>query len=133
MGLDNGIVAIGLTRDNIPSFVQLPFSKDQTPDEIDITYWRKCWGLRGDILDVLHASYQEDTCHISVDTEDIPAIVREMQKYCSKEYWDENANSIWEFDEIIDFGLIQQMINLKWLHSYMLEHPEVKCYFYDSY
>jgi len=133
MGLDNGIVATGLTRDDIPCFVKLPFDKDYPPNEIDITYWRKWWGLRGDILDVLHAPYQEDTCHIPVDAEDIPAIIRKMEKYCSKEYWDENADSIWEFEEVIGFSLLQQMLNLKWLHAYMLEHPEVKCYFYDSY
>jgi hypothetical protein len=57
MGLDNGIVAIGLTRNDIPNFVKLPFTEDYPPNEIDITYWRKWWGLRGDILDVLHAPY----------------------------------------------------------------------------
>ena len=99
---------------------------------IDICYYRKCWGIRHDILSILHVTEDNDS-HTNVDAEDIPTITKALEKYCSKEYWNANADSIWEFEEVFEFTLIQQIINLKWLYSYMLEHPEVTCYFYDSW
>ena len=67
-----------------------------------------------------------------IEREDIPAIVRELYKFLDKSYYEENADSIWEFDEIID-NLFQQIINLKWLEGYMEDHPDVEVEFYDSY
>lgn len=130
MGLDNGILVTGIKKSDIPSFVKLPLPLDSWEQEIEIAYWRKCWGIRSAILDTLHGSSQGYT---QIDVEDIPAIIKHLLPFCSKEYWDANADSIWEFEEAIDFTLIQQIINLKWLYSYMLEHPEVKCRFYDSF
>ena len=79
MGLDNGICATSLTRDNIPKFVELPFNKDYIDWAIDITYWRKCWGLRGDNLAVLHDPYNGNDSHTPVDIEVIPGIVSVIQ------------------------------------------------------
>ena len=129
MGLDNGIVVKNVNKKDVPNFVILP-PDYRTDNEFEIVYWRKCWGIRNIILDTLHG-YDSD--YTSIDAEDIPAIIRQLYKFCSKEYWDENAESIWEFEEAIDTMVIQAIINLKWLYSYMLEHPEVTCYFYDSY
>jgi len=126
VGLDNGIVANHVALKDIPAFVVLR-DKDEP---ITVAYWRKCWGIRRDILWLLSGNDQDH--NTPVEAEDIPAIVRILEKFLSKEYWDENAESIWEFDEYVD-NLIQQIINLKWLYSYMQEHPEVECYFYDSY
>ena len=133
MGLDNGFCINHIDRKEIPSFVKLPFENMVNYDGgIDICYWRKCWGIRNDILSWLHVTEKNDS-HTNVDAEDIPGIIEILENYCSKEYWDDNADSIWDFSEAIDFMLIQQIINLKWLYNYMLEHPEVTCYFYDSY
>ena len=133
MGLDNGFIARGIKQEDIPSFVILPFpNQNRDNNEIEIAYWRKCWGLRNEILGVLHSRF-EDKYIIDVDAEDFPAIFKIMIPFFSKEYWEENAESIWEFEEAFEFSLLQQFINLKWLYSYMVEHPEVKCYFYDSY
>lgn len=133
MGLDNGFCINHIDRKEIPSFVKLPFENTVNHDgSIDICYYRKCWGIRNDILSILHVTENNDS-HTNVDAEDIPAIIKALEKYCSKEYWDANADSIWEFEEVFEFTLIQQIINLKWLYSYMLEHSEVTCYFYDSW
>lgn len=133
MGLDNGFIVRGIKKKDIPSFVKLPFPEQNRDNgEIEIAYWRKCWGLRNKILGILHSRFQ-DKYIIDVDVEDFPAIFKIMIPFFSKEYWDENGESIWEFEEAFEFSLLQQFINLKWLYSYMVEHPEVKCYFYDSY
>lgn len=128
MGLDNGFRISGLKREQIPSFVAENIVYED--GEIELVYWRKCWGLREAVLSTLHA--KKDEYEVPVDAEDIPAIVRAITPFFSKEYWDEEGESIWTFEEKFPH-LIQDVINLKWLESYMKDHPEVKCYFYDSY
>jgi hypothetical protein len=61
MGLDNGIVVKNLDRNNIPNFIKLPFGWDLEKDHIEIAYWRKCWGIRNDILDILHGSFKGES------------------------------------------------------------------------
>ena len=132
MGLDNGFVVRGIPKNKIPCYVRLPFDDEDEDGSITIAYWRKCWGIREAILKVLHPKKDEYT--INVDAEDLPAIIRSLMKFCSKEYWEENGDSIWEFEEIFEFSLLQQIINLKWLYFYMNEATEeVTCYFYDSF
>ena len=136
MGLDNGICVSGLKRTDIPNFVKLPETIDYDDGEvgeIDIAYWRKCWGIRNAILSTLHARIDGNNGSTDVDAEDIPAIIRDLMSFCSKEAWESKGNSIWEFEEAFENSLIQPILNLKWLHSYMLSHPKVKCRFYDSY
>ena len=131
MGLDNGFRATGIMRKDIPDFVELPSKWDLEDGSIEFAYYRKDWGLRDAILTVLHAS--RDGGSYRVDAEDFPAIFRAMTPFFSKEYWENNGDSIWEHDEVFEYTLLQQIINLKWLHSYMVAHPEVECYFYDSF
>lgn len=103
MGLDNGIIVKNISLKNVPkNLVQLPLIIEDS-DEIEIVYFRKCWGIRDAILDTIHGFAQDRS---PVDIEDIPAIIRALEKFCSKEYWDENANSIWTFEEVLDFTLI---------------------------
>lgn len=129
MGLDNGIRIRNMPKDyKIPSFVGHRSCYDDTG--IEIAYWRKCWGIRNDIMAKLHAS--DEDCEIHLDIEDIPAIERILIKYLSKEYWDDNADSIWEFEEQVE-NTISVLVNLYWLESFMKEHPEVEVYFYDSF
>lgn len=131
MGLDNGFYVHGLKRKDIPCFVELPFAFDHKDGSIEIAYFRKCWGLRNMICDVLHMP--SDCYEMHVDPEDLAAILRKMVPFFKKDYWEDEGDSIWTFDEAFEFTLLQQAINLKWLYSYMLEHPEVTCIFYDSY
>lgn len=131
MGLDNGFIAKGIKREDIPNFVRPPFDDYGDEDRgIELAYWRKCWGLRGAILDTLHG---KDGGYTVVDAEDFPALIQAIKPFFSKEYWDECGDSIWDFYEYFEIGLLQQIINLMWLGDYMKTHPEVTCYFYDSY
>jgi hypothetical protein len=113
-----------------PWYVELPFKRDYD-GEISVCYWRKCWGIRSMILGVLH-SRDKDEYEYPIEEDDIPAIIRGLEQFLDKEYWDENASSIWEYEEYKPH-LISQVKNLLWLREYLVEHPGVKCYFYDSY
>ena len=99
-------------------------------NEVELIYWRKCWGLRDAVLQVLHAG--DEGGSYQVDAEDIPAILRSIFPFMSKEFWEANGDSIWTFEEKIE-SLTQDALNLHWLYAYMKGHPEVECYFCDSY
>ena len=127
MGLDNGIVVKNIKRKDIPSFV-VPYYFDK--EYTDLVYYRKCYNIRNEFLNVLHGEVQGRT---PIEAEDIPALLKKLYYYCSKEHWEEDDyGSMWAFEDIIDHH-IQNIINLKWLYSYMIEHPEVEAFFYDSY
>ena len=128
MGLDNGFICKNIKRDEIPSYVRLPW--DCRDEDIEIAYFRKCWGIRGEIIRLLHV--KDNEYKISVEKEDIIPIVKILMKYLDREYYDENADSIWEYDEYKE-NIQHSIINLMWLRVYMETHPDVTCYFYDSY
>ena len=128
MGLDNGFICKNIKRDEIPSYVRLPW--DCRDEDIEIAYFRKCWGIRGEIIRLLHV--KDDEYKIPVEKEDIIPIVKILMKYLNREYYDENADSIWEYDEYKE-NIQHSIINLMWLRVYMETHPDVTCYFYDSY
>ena len=79
----------------------------------------------------LHCKDDNDS-ETTVDTEDIIPIVKILMKYLDKEYYDDNADSIWEYEEAYEH-IQQSIINLMWLKMYMESHTEVECYFYDSW
>ena len=128
MGLDNGFICKNIKRDEIPSYVRLPW--DCRDEDVEIAYFRKCWGIRGEILRLLHV--KDDEYEISVEAEDIIPIVKILMKYLDREYYDEHADSIWQYDEYKE-NIQHSIINLMWLRVYMEAHPDVTCYFYDSY
>lgn len=133
MGLDNSFVVKNVHRANVPYWVKLPFDFNMDDGSWELCYFRKCWGIRGEILAKLHCMKDNDS-ETPVEAEDILPIVKILMKYLNEKYYDENADSIWEFEEAR--GNIQQsIINLLWLKMYMEEHKSdnVECYFYDSY
>lgn len=129
MGLDNGFIVKDTDLTEIvPEFVHLPwdFAKNE------IAYFRKYWGMRTEIiLDVLHVRDDEASGY-PVELDDMPAIFRIMQKYMNPTYWEENADSVWEWEDAFPH-LVEQYINLKWLYDYWRQHPELEVSFYDSY
>lgn len=133
MGLDNGIRMRNVTKEQvmeIPDFIicEKYLDKETNTYDIELAYWRKCWGIRNAIINKLHMG---GNYYYPIDREDIPAIIRILYPFLSKEYWDEESDSIWEFDEQID-TMIQIIINLKWLYSFM-ENNNIKVEFYDSF
>lgn len=128
MGLDNGIIL----RDVNPKelVVNKLINLDNLEDtSVEICYWRKCWGIRNAIVEKLHFNDGEES---KLDVEDIPVIIKILFDFYGQTEWEEDADSIWEWDEFKD-TLRQQIFNLMWLYDYMLEHSDAKVIFYDSY
>lgn len=137
MGLDNGIFITNIKKEEIPPFVEYEESTWHTGYEesdikycIDIAYWRKCWGIRNEIVRRLHIGDNET---YKLDSEDITVIIRILKKFMSKESWDDNeASTIWEFEQQFD-NMLSILVNLKWLESYKKSNPMIECWFYDSF
>lgn len=125
MGLDNGLVARNIKKEEVPSWIDPYVFSD---GDLEFGYWRKCWGLRNEILDFLHS----DKYSTNVDREDLPGIIKIIKKYLHEDYWLRNADSIWEYDEYLDHN-IETIMNLLWLYKYWESHPNIELYFYDSY
>lgn len=128
MGLDNGIIL----RDVNPK--ELIVNKLVTLDNlgdtsVEICYWRKCWGIRNAIVKKLHFNDGEES---KLDIEDIPVIIRILFDFYGQVEWEDEADSIWEWEEFKE-TLSQQIMNLTWLYNYMLEHSDAEVIFYDSY
>lgn len=120
MGLENGIA--------IKNVEELPkFAKE---DGV-VVYWRKCWNLRDAVLDVIDPKrvYKEDR---KIDAEDIPAIVRAIIPFLSKDHWKDKNQTIWEFEEMLDI-LLKDVENLIRLEVWLEEHQEAEVEFFDSY
>ena len=49
-----------------------------------------------------------------------------------KDKWEEDGDSIWEYEEYFD-NMLNIMLNLKWLESYMALNSNIEVEFYDSY
>ena len=132
MGLDNGIRVKGIPEEDKK---KIPYYNESWGDflkegEIEPIYWRKCWGLRREVISVLHMS--KDEFKKEIDPEDIPALIRALMPFLSRDYWDRDADSIWEYDEYFQ-TIYKNLVFLEWLKYYYKEHPDIEVYFYDSY
>lgn len=129
MGLDNGIVLKMNTNDAKKAGCPfLDYSYDD--NEVDICYWRKCYGLRDLILEDLDL---DDSSTYYLTRDNINTLIDLLILLVeSEESWVENAESIWEYDEYLP-NMCQCILRLRWLKEYWKTHPDIKVYFYDSY
>jgi len=137
IGLDNGIYVKSnkrtISREQLPNGIIYPFNKDYEGD-VEIAYWRKCWGLRNDIMNTFGwrtKSPDEWKFEISTPAQVID-LIELIAKWLDKERWENDGDSIWEYEEVREM-LIQQIINLALIHGYMSSNPDVYLVFYDSY
>lgn len=137
MGLDNGIYIKKFKRDElkkVPKHVNIisQYNSEKDPDSVDLElcYWRKCWGIRQAIAEIIHTD-ENNLADGVIAQEDIPEIIHSLIEFLDEEYWNLYADSIWEYKEMKG-ALIAQIINLTWLYSYMENH-DIEVEFYDSY
>ena len=125
MGLDNGIIVRNIKKEDIPSSI------DRFGIGNEFAYWRKCWGIRDNILRILDVDLKGEGNYI-LDREKLKKVIEELERFTDEEYWNKYAESVWEFD---DFRESQEhyLRNLHWLYDYIENHPEVEVVFYDSY
>ena len=129
MGLDNGIVVRNGKNKN--KRIKDIWEGIDSGSDIEVAYWRKCWGIRDQILTVLNENLEGEGEYI-LSALDLKYIIKLLKEFTNRSYWNQYADSIWEFDE---FKHNQKSIirNLKKVYRWMKQDPDLEVYFYDSY
>lgn len=130
MGLDNGIE---LTTYN-------EVLRERSCN-MEICYFRKCWGIRDEILDILKANHTEyNICEFgggtyNLDSKDIKDIKKIIKRFLDEDYFNDYADSkVFTYEEYKPV-LKKAYKNLGWLRWYLwLCGSNVRrLWFYDSY
>ena len=127
MGLDNGIVVKAAENELVLNALA-PYRKSLS-DEIEICYWRKCWNIRNEILNMLGKRFSEEWRH-ELTERDVDGILIILDSY-TEENWNDSGGSIWEYAEMAE-SLAEQKNALMLLKRLMCDFG-VSAYFYDSY
>lgn len=130
MGLDNGI--------------ELRTHKEtlhHRSNNIEICYFRKCWGIRDEILGILkdnHSNYNFSEIGggtYDLDSKDVKDIKKITKRFLDEDYFNDYADSkVFTYEEYKPI-LKKAYKNLKWLRWYLwLCSSNVRrLWFYDSY
>jgi len=102
--------------------------------EVEIIYWRKNWNLRNAILNSNAVnSISTSEYEFSIDTPaQVFELIRIIVSFMNKETWEEDGDSIWDYDEILPI-LEQNVINLAIIAGFMQNNSDIYLVFYDSY
>ena len=130
MGLDNGIT---ICKENLNSSIIL--NESFIPLDYEVCYWRKCWGIRNDIIDYLHNTYeiQEELYEYELTLADLQAIYDILLSWYNKKKWNESGRSIWDWKTMkeqlrYDCNRLAYLIAKKEVYG-----DDLPVYFYDSY
>lgn len=130
MGLDNGIT---ICKKNLDSSIIL--NESFIPLDYEVCYWRKCWGIRNDIIDYLHNTYeiQEELYEYELTLADLQAIYDILLSWYNKKKWNESGRSIWDWKTMkeqlrYDCNRLVYLIAKKEVYG-----DDLPVYFYDSY
>ena len=130
MGLDNGIYIKGYRKK--PFYV-----KDDLYDQsnqIDLAYWRKYWGLRNDIINIIYDNYYSNDSEVLLSENQIKKIRNLIMEITfSKKRYLESCSGYWDYNIYSVLRGIRQMINLTWAARQVRKNPEVEVFWYDSY
>lgn len=135
MGLDNGFYVKSekreITREDLPKGIVYPFSEDY--DGIpEIVYWRKCWGLRGMVLDVATPKDEKEYYYVIDTPNQLIELIKGLIFFMDEDNWRDYGESIWTYEEFKE-NLKNDLINFALILGYMNENPDVYLEFYDSY
>ena len=135
MGLDNGICVKKNALTQLININNTFIDSNNNSNEIDITYWRKCQGLRNDIMEYLTTKYNVNNDYYSfcLEAEDVKQIIEILISWYDKKKWNSESQSIWTWKEIKG-NLLNSIRNLSYLLGKMEDYPNgFIVYFYDSY
>ena len=142
MGLDNGIIIKSKTEkgfDFLNEYYHDEINKSYSPGEYEIVYWRKCWNLRGRMLEVFKDNPTEMYGYkTSLSIVDLKKVVELVLKYfLDEKNWDsEYGQSIWEWETMLRniadeiFEIRRFLDNAK---EEEIQDEDLEIYFYDSY
>ena len=130
MGLDNGIYIKGYRKK--PFYVKDDLYEQS--DQIDLAYWRKYWGLRNDIINIIYENYYGNDSEVLLSENQIKKIrTLIMEITFSKKRYLESCSGYWDYNIYSVLQGIRQMINLTWAARQVRKNPEVEVFWYDSY
>lgn len=130
MGLDNGIYIKGHRKK--PFYVKDDFYVQS--NQIDLAYWRKYWGLRNDIINIIYENYYGNDSEVLLSENQIKKIrTLIMEITFSKKRYLESCSGYWDYNIYSVLRGIRQMINLTWAARQVRKNPEVEVFWYDSY
>lgn len=115
----------------LPPIIKYPFDTDYN-DEVEIVYWRKNWGLRYGVLDILGKRFSDEYKFEIDKPETVEEIVWLIVEFLNEEKWENEGQSIWTYEEA-RHGLLRDIINLVAIQVVMEENPDIFLEFYDSY
>lgn len=136
MGLDNGI-CVRRTPETTKIKELEVFNRDWDTElkyDFSVTYWRKCWGLRNDVLFLIGKRWaSEEEWKFKLTKDDVDNIIELLVSY-NEETWED---SIWEWtseEEGWSYSeyVKQNIEDLKLLRQFMDKY-DLEVYFYDSY
>ena len=134
MGLDNGFKVKSnkrqITREMLPEGIVYPFDFEPT----EVVYWRKNWGLRNAVMN--HFGWRRaniDQWQFNIESaKGVMELILIIASFLDPVKWDDEGDSIWDFDEIKNV-LVQNIVNLALVKSFMEANPDAYLEFYDSY
>ena len=130
MGLDNGIYIKGYKKK--PFYVKDDLYEQS--NQIDLAYWRKHWGLRNDIINIIYENYYGNDSEVLLSEKQIKKIrILIMEITFSKKRYLESCGGYWNYNIYSVLCGIRQMINLTWAVRQVRKNPEVEVFWYDSY
>ena len=130
MGLDNGIYIKGYKKK--PFYVKDDLYEQS--NQIDLAYWRKHWGLRNDIINIIYENYYGNDSEVLLSEKQIKKIrILIMEITFSKKRYLESCGGYWNYNIYSILGGIRQIINLTWAARQVRKNPEVEVFWYDSY
>lgn len=132
MGLDNGIrIDKERTKANITFNPAIVGEMNNN----ELLYWRKCWGLRDDIVNYICDKYnvERDFRYQDLDIDDLIKIREIIHSWSHKKKWTRESRSIWSWKSIKrslreDAEVLAYLIALK-----EKEGDNLVLFFYDSY
>ena len=130
MGLDNGIVI--RRRDDLPKEVLVLFDDEWRAKygyNLEAAYWRKCWNVRGIILNILGVEEENDS-DTPVSSEDLALIIQELESLNEENYQDDGG-TIWTWDEFVAINA-NNLEKMRLLYK-LMEDFDLEVYFYDSW
>ena len=130
MGLDNGIYIKGYRRK--PFYVKDDVYEQS--NQIDLAHWRRHWGLRNDIINIIYENYYGNDSEVLLSENQIKKIrILIMEITFSKKKYLESCGYYWNYNIYTVLRGIRQMINLTWAARQVRKNPEVEVFWYDSY
>lgn len=133
MGLDNGLcIKRNAYTNNILELKRFEDDWDKKHElDFSVCYWRKCWGLRNDILYLIGQRFTPDTYKFDLTKDDVDRIIELLESYNLKTWVDSIWN--WDDEEYPYSEKIQRDIESLKLLRGLMDRYDLEVYFYDSY